>query len=107
MDLVAAGKFSLKSRAAFFLLATLSLFVVAAWPHTAVAQSTNVAATPPMGWNSWNKFACDVSDKLIREMTDAILTSGMKDAGYQLVNIHDCCPLIPAAAGSTLLVTAP
>jgi len=103
MDLVAAGKFSLKSRAAFFLLATLSLFVVAAWPHTAVAQSTNVAATPPMGWNSWNKFACDVSDKLIREMTDAIVSSGMKDAGYQFVNIDDCWQVSRAADGSIVV----
>jgi alpha-galactosidase len=35
-----------------------------------------------MGWNSWNKFACDVSEKLIKEMADAVVSSGMKDAGY-------------------------
>ena len=49
-----------------------------------------LALTPPMGWNSWNKFGCDVSEKLIREMADAIVTSGMKDAGYRFVNIDDC-----------------
>jgi alpha-galactosidase len=46
--------------------------------------------TPPMGWNSWNKFACDVSEKLIRETADALVSSGMKDAGYVYVNIDDC-----------------
>jgi alpha-galactosidase len=49
-----------------------------------------LALTPPMGWNSWNKFGCDVSEKLIREAADAIVASGMKDAGYQYVVIDDC-----------------
>lgn len=43
-----------------------------------------------MGWNSWNKFQCDVSEQLIRETADAMATNGMKDAGYQYVNIDDC-----------------
>jgi alpha-galactosidase len=46
--------------------------------------------TPPMGWNSWNKFACNVDEKMIREIADAIVSSGMKDAGYTYVNIDDC-----------------
>jgi len=49
-----------------------------------------LAGTPPMGWNSWNKFGCDVSEQLIRETADAMATSGMKDAGYQFVVIDDC-----------------
>jgi alpha-galactosidase len=43
-----------------------------------------------MGWNSWNKFACNVSDKLIRETADAMVSTGMKDAGYRYVVIDDC-----------------
>lgn len=43
-----------------------------------------------MGWNSWNKFGCDVSEQMIREMADAMVSSGMRDAGYQYVNIDDC-----------------
>jgi len=43
-----------------------------------------------MGWNSWNKFGCDVSEGLIREMTEAVVSSGMQAAGYQFVNIDDC-----------------
>jgi alpha-galactosidase len=49
-----------------------------------------LAPTPPMGWNSWNKFGCNVSEQLIREMADAMVSSGMKSAGYQYVNIDDC-----------------
>lgn len=49
-----------------------------------------LAKTPPMGWNSWNKFACNVSEKLIRETADAMVASGMKDAGYEYVVIDDC-----------------
>lgn len=50
----------------------------------------NLALTPPMGWNSWNNFACDVDENLIKETADAIVSSGMKDAGYIYVNIDDC-----------------
>jgi len=49
-----------------------------------------LALTPPMGWNSWNHFACNVDEKLIREVADAMVSSGMKDAGYRYVNIDDC-----------------
>src|SRR5512146_3088737 len=48
-----------------------------------------LALTPPMGWNSWNKFACDVNEQLIREMADTMVTSGMKDAGYVYLVIDD------------------
>jgi alpha-galactosidase len=50
----------------------------------------DLARTPPMGWNSWNKFACDVNETLIRETADAMVASGLKDAGYQYVVIDDC-----------------
>jgi len=48
-----------------------------------------LALTPPMGWNSWNKFAGRVEAKNVREMADAIVSSGMRDAGYVYVNIDD------------------
>lgn len=50
----------------------------------------NLALTPPMGWNSWNKFGCDVNEKLIRDVGDAMVSSGMRDAGYQYIVIDDC-----------------
>jgi len=49
-----------------------------------------LARTPPMGWNSWNKFGCNVSDSLIRGVADAISGNGMREAGYQFVTIDDC-----------------
>ncbi|MBN1763894.1 MAG: glycoside hydrolase family 27 protein [Sedimentisphaerales bacterium] len=49
-----------------------------------------LALTPPMGWNSWNKFSCDVNEQLIRETADAMVATGMKEAGYQYINIDDC-----------------
>lgn len=49
-----------------------------------------LALTPPMGWNSWNTFACNVDESMIRGMADAIVASGMKDAGYLTVVIDDC-----------------
>ena len=48
-----------------------------------------LAMTPQMGWNSWNKFQGKVSEQLIRETADAMATNGMKAAGYQYVNIDD------------------
>ncbi|NOY57426.1 MAG: glycoside hydrolase family 27 protein [Calditrichaeota bacterium] len=54
------------------------------------ALDNGLALTPPMGWNSWNKFRCDVSEDLIRDMADAMVSSGMKDAGYQYIIIDDC-----------------
>jgi alpha-galactosidase len=46
--------------------------------------------TPPMGWNSWNHFGCNVSDSLIRGQADAMVASGMRDAGYRYIVIDDC-----------------
>jgi len=54
------------------------------------AQDKGLASTPPMGWNSWNKFGCNVSEDMIRQMADGMVKSGMKDAGYQYVVIDDC-----------------
>ena len=53
-------------------------------------QWQSLAPTPPMGWNSWNKFGCNVSASMIMEMADAMVASGMKDAGYEYVVIDDC-----------------
>jgi alpha-galactosidase len=55
----------------------------------ALAQDPTIAATPPMGWNSWNHFAGHVNDADVRAAADAIVSSGMRDAGYIYVNIDD------------------
>ncbi len=64
------------------------------------ALDNGLARTPPMGWNSWNKFACNVSETLIREAADAIVSTGMKDAGYQYVVIDDCWQVSRDAEGN-------
>ncbi len=67
---------------------TLLALALFALPFAATAQ-TKIAATPAMGWNSWNHFAKRVTDKDVRAAADAIVASGMKDAGYIYVNIDD------------------
>jgi alpha-galactosidase len=62
--------------------------------------SKDLALTPPMGWNSWNKFACNVSGDMIRSMADAMVKSGMKDAGYEYVNIDDCWQISRDGSGN-------
>lgn len=48
---------------------------------------------PPMGWNSWNTFAENIDEKLIRDTADAMVKSGLKDLGYEYVIIDDCWAL--------------
>ena len=62
--------------------------VIAAGP--AAAESNGLALTPPMGFNDWNAYKCNVSQSLIEQTADAMVTHGMKAAGYQYVNIDDC-----------------
>jgi len=70
-----------------FFTAALSVTVFIA--PSALAQSSTLAATPPMGWNSWNRFAEKVSDADVRAAADALVSSGMRDAGYIYINIDD------------------
>jgi len=60
-------------------------------PHLDPHRTANgLAVTPPMGWNSWNKFGCNVNEATVRRVTDAMVSSGMRDAGYLYVVIDDC-----------------
>jgi alpha-galactosidase len=56
----------------------------------AAAKDPALALTPPMGFNNWNAFGCDVSADLIMDTADAMVATGLKDAGYEYVNIDDC-----------------
>ena len=49
-----------------------------------------LALTPPLGWNSWNKFGCNINEGIIRQAAEAMVSSGMKDAGYRYIVIDDC-----------------
>jgi alpha-galactosidase len=76
-------------RTALILLAAIFM-LGSAWSLDQQSLVNTLASTPPMGWNSWNRFACNVSEDLIRQTADAMVASGMKDAGYQYVVIDDC-----------------
>jgi alpha-galactosidase len=78
----------------------LLLCAVALCAPQAKAWDNGLALTPPMGWNSWNKFACNVSEDLLKSMADAMVSSGMKDAGYQYVVIDDCWQVSRDANGN-------
>ncbi|MFC5730155.1 MULTISPECIES: glycoside hydrolase family 27 protein [Nocardioides] len=56
----------------------------------AAAPAAGIALTPPMGWNSWNTYFCDINEEKIRAAVDAIVSSGMRDAGYEYVVVDDC-----------------
>lgn len=68
-------------------LASAAQSPATAKPHHDAAPV--LAATPPMGWNSWNFFARNVNDQDIRNAADQMVATGMKDAGYVYVNIDD------------------
>jgi len=55
--------------------------------ETGFAQNAELAKTPPMGWNSWNCFRLNIDDATIRAQAAALVSSGMKDAGYEYVVI--------------------
>jgi len=65
------------------------LLAVVGISPAAFAQA-QLAPTPPMGWNSWNHFGCKVNDTIVRAEADTMVSSGMKAAGYEYVNIDDC-----------------
>src|SRR5690242_14046293 len=54
------------------------------------ALENGVSRTPPMGWDTWNTFGCGINETLIRQMADAIVSSGLRDSGYQYVVVDDC-----------------
>jgi alpha-galactosidase len=56
-------------------------------------HKNNPGALPPLGWNSWNTFTWDINEQLIHEITDAFITEGYREAGYEYIVIDDCWSL--------------
>src|ERR1700733_5457320 len=81
-------EYSLTNSFRNFVLCAVTALLVTAAP-TVRAQANGVATTPPMGWNSWNKFRNKVDDAVVRAQADSMVSSGMRDAGYLYVNIDD------------------
>ena len=67
-----------------------SIIISALFINLSAQKFEQLAKTPPMGWNSWNKFGCDVSEELIMRIADAMVSSGMHNAGYEYIVIDDC-----------------
>lgn len=83
-------------------MAVALFYLFTSAPATA-QKFEQLAQTPPMGWNSWNKFACDnINEKVIREVADAMVTSGMQQVGYQYVVIDDCWQTGRDSAGNIM-----
>jgi len=71
-------------------LAVVAVAVLLLGAPQAGALENGLARTPPMGWNGWNAFGCDVNADLVRQTADAMAANGMRAAGYEYVNIDDC-----------------
>jgi len=72
-------------------ICVMALAMLLCSPSMVKAQKfEHLADTPAMGWNSWNKFACNINEDLIKGVIDAMVTSGLRDAGYVYVNLDDC-----------------
>src|SRR5688572_17670559 len=69
------------------ILALLLCFTIT---RTNAQKFQGLAKTPPMGWNTWNKFSCNVDENLIKGAADAMVSSGLKEAGYIYIVIDDC-----------------
>lgn len=78
-------------RRVFFFIAVVAMMATSAFAqqHTATTERGKLAPTPPMGWMTWNMFKDDISEQLIKETADAMVESGLRDAGYKYVFIDD------------------
>ncbi|XP_057773700.1 alpha-galactosidase 1-like [Salvia miltiorrhiza] len=72
------------------LLLTITVTVNADSLSRRALLANGLAATPPMGWNSWNHFNCFIDEKMIKETADALISTGLANLGYKFVNIDDC-----------------
>ena len=90
--MVRTDRLAITRRVRTFLSQTLViafLLGLASAPSASALQN-GLARTPPMGWNPWYRFQCDVNEALIRQTARAMVSSGMKAAGYRYVNLDDC-----------------
>lgn len=78
-------------RRVFFFIAVVAMIATSAFAQqpTATTERGKLAPTPPMGWMTWNMFKGDISEQLIKEIADAMVESGLRDAGYKYVFIDD------------------
>ncbi len=68
----------------------LTLFAISILTSGFSQKFEKLAMTPPMGWNSWNRFECEINEQVVRDAADEMVSSGMKEAGYEYIVIDDC-----------------
>lgn len=61
-----------------------------AMPAFAIPSADGTGRLPAMGWNSWNEYACDINEEVFVEVGELLVSLGLKDLGYNYVNIDDC-----------------
>ncbi|NKQ56505.1 glycoside hydrolase family 27 protein [Amycolatopsis sp. K13G38] len=85
-------------------LAAVTLAASLIWPSGPGDDLHNgLAATPPMGWNSWNQVGCDgLNEQVVRDAADTLVRTGMRDAGYRYVVVDDCWQDLTRAADGSL-----
>ena len=72
-------------------LAVLSaVSLLSSFVPVAVSLSNGLALTPPMGWSTWNVFECQYTEKDLRDVAHALISTGLADAGYRSLNVDDC-----------------
>ena len=79
-----------RSRLLLLLVGALLVAGLTGTPRPAAALDDGLARTPPLGWNTWNTFGCNINEALIRQMADVMVSNGMRAAGYQYVVVDDC-----------------
>ena len=84
-----AGRLARLCLAAVLILVAVPLSELTSAP-SALALGNGLALTPPMGWNDWNAYGCNVSEQLVEQTALAMHNDGLQAAGYQYVNIDDC-----------------
>ncbi|CAG8543090.1 4716_t:CDS:10 [Acaulospora morrowiae] len=66
------------------------LFIITTSFIGVLSLENGLGRTPPMGWNSWNRFGCQIDEDLIKGTADALVSFGFADAGYKYLNLDDC-----------------
>jgi len=70
-----------------FLLLSITIFY---WLHSVTSLNNGVASTPPMGWNSWDHYGCNVNESVIRSAALALVSTKLREKGYVYVIVDDC-----------------
>ena len=76
----------MKNKKSVFLLITISLIII----FKINSLDNGLGLTPQMGWNTWNKFGCNINETLIKETIDFFNKSGLIEVGYKYINLDDC-----------------